>query len=141
MKFSRRVHYGLVFLLQLHYVWPGHKAVKELADSGGLPRKFLESIASDFRKGGFVEVRRGSQGGYRLARPLKEITLLNVLRCLDPEWERQTTGTGPELPAKQETVQRFLMQTSQSVDRVFDEITLEALPAMNTEDDHLMYYI
>ncbi|MFW5889842.1 MAG: RrF2 family transcriptional regulator [Marinilabiliaceae bacterium] len=141
MKFSRRVHYGLVFLLQLHYIWPGHKAVKELADAGGLPRKFLESIASDFRKGGFVEVRRGSQGGYLLARPLKEITLLNVLRCLDPEWERQTTETGSGKPAKQETVQRFLTETSQSVDRVFDEITLDALPAMSTEDDNLMYYI
>lgn len=141
MRFSRRVHYGLVFLLQLHYIWPGHKAVKELADSGGLPRKFLESIASDFRKGGFVEVKRGSHGGYRLARPLKEITLLSVLRCLDPEWERQATERGPEQPAKQETVQEFLKQTSRAVDQVFDGITLDALPAMNTEDDNVMYYI
>ena len=141
MKFSRRVHYGLVFLMQLHYVWPGHRPVKELAEEGKLPLKFLESIASDFRKSGFVDVKKGAQGGYRLARPLKEVTLLEVLRCLDPEWERQKTESGLALPPKQKTVQKFLGQTSATVDQVFGEITLDVLPSLNIEDDQLMYYI
>ncbi|WP_234408705.1 RrF2 family transcriptional regulator [Marinilabilia salmonicolor] len=83
MKFPKRVHYGLVFLLQLHYAWPGHRSVKELAESDNLPPKFLEGIAVDFRKSAIVKVKRGAQGGYRLARPLKEISLLEVFRCLD----------------------------------------------------------
>jgi Rrf2 family cysteine metabolism transcriptional repressor len=142
MKFSRRVNYGLVFLMQLHYSWPGHKAVKELAGADNLPHKFLEGIASDFRKGALVEVKRGAQGGYRLARPLEKITLLEVLRCLDPEWERKKNKSGrPGKSIKQETVARFLDQTSQSVDNVFGEITLDALEALHIYDDSLMYYI
>ena len=142
MKFSKRIHYGLVFLMQLHYAWPGQKAVKELADADDLPQKFLEGIASDFRKGKFVEVKRGAQGGYRLAKPLKEITLLEVLRCLDPEWERQKRDDGrKDVSPKQETVNLFLAQTSQSVDHVFWEITLDTLTALHKYDDSLMYYI
>ncbi|MFO8001787.1 MAG: Rrf2 family transcriptional regulator [Marinilabilia sp.] len=141
MKFSKRVHYGLVFLVQMHYAWPGYKAVKELADADDLPHKFLESIAADFRKGSFVEVKRGPQGGYRLARPLKEITFLEVLRCLDPEWERQKEDNRSGKPTKQEIAEQFLTQTSQAVDKVFGEITLDALPALNREEGALMYHI
>ncbi len=142
MRFSKRINYGLIFLLQLHYFWPNHKAVKELAELDQLPAKFLEGIASDFRKGGIVDVKRGSQGGYRLARPLKEISLLEVLRCLDPEWERQNTESSRNRQtSKQDTVFSFLNQTSSSVDKVFGEIFLDVLPALHTMDDTLMYYI
>jgi Rrf2 family protein len=142
MKFSKRVNYGLVFLMQLHYAWPEYKAVKELAVADGLPHKFLEGIAADFRKNRLVEVKRGAQGGYRLARSLKEISLLEVLQCLDPEWERQTTeDRGERKSSKQESVYLFIKQTSDSVNKVFGEIMLDALPALHIQDDALMYYI
>ncbi len=142
MKFSKRIHYGMVFLMQLHYAWPGYKAVKELAVADGLPQKFLEGIASDFRKKGIVDVKRGAQGGYKLAKPLKEISLLEVLQCLDPEWERQKTDdSGQGKNTKLGTVQLFLNQTSHSVEKVFGEITLDNLSALHTEDKDLMYYI
>ena len=142
MKFPKRINYGLIFLLQLHYSWPEHKAVKELAESDQLPPKFLEGIAADFRKGGIVEVKRGAHGGYRLARQLKEVSFLEVLRCLDPEWERQNNeGDRNREASKQETIFLFLKQTSMSVDKVFGEIFLDVLPALHTQDDTLMYYI
>lgn len=142
MKFSKRVHYGLVFLLQLHYSWPGYKTVKEIAVSDGLPHKFLEGIASDFRKAGYVEVKRGAFGGYCLSRVLKKITLLDVLRCLDPEWSRQKEINGRQrVSDKQIAVEKFLGETSHSVEKVFGEITLDALPALCAQEDSLMYYI
>jgi len=142
MKFSKRVNYGLIFLLQLHYAWPGHKAVKELAVTDHLPHKFLEGIASDFRKMGFCDVKRGSQGGYRLARALKDITLLEVIRCLDPEWERQIASNSREKKSsKQEAVSLFLEEISDSVESVFGNVSLDALPALYKPEDNLMYYI
>ncbi|PRY97415.1 Rrf2 family transcriptional regulator [Marinilabilia salmonicolor] len=142
MRFSKRVQYGLVFLLQLHYSWPEHRSVKELAESDDLPSKFLEGIAADFRKFSIVNVKRGAQGGYSLAKPLKEITFLEVLRCLDPEWERQNKNSSREnRTSRKEAVSSFLNQTSGSVDRVFGEIFLDVLPALNVQDEGLMYYI
>ncbi|MBZ4677154.1 MAG: transcriptional regulator [Anaerophaga sp.] len=142
MKFSKRVHYGLVFLMQLHYAWPGFKTVKELAQSDGLPHKFLEGIASDFRKDGYVEVKRGAFGGYRLARTLKKITFLDVLRCLDPEWAGQKDIDGRQaLSDKQRTVIKFLSESSLSVEKVFGDITLDRLAALHSQEDALLYYI
>jgi Rrf2 family cysteine metabolism transcriptional repressor len=142
MKFSKRVNYGLIFLLQLHYFLPEYKAVKELAESDNLPLKFLEGIAADLRKSGIVDVKRGAQGGYRLARPLKEVSFLEVLRCLDPEWDRQNRGSSGNIKSsKQETIFSFLKQTSVSVDNVFGDIFLDALPSLHVPDDKLMYYI
>jgi Rrf2 family cysteine metabolism transcriptional repressor len=142
MKFSKRINYGLIFLLQLHYSWPEQKAVKELAKSDQLPPKFLEGIAADFRKSGIVEVKRGAQGGYRLARQLKEVSFLEVLRCLDPDWEKQNSeNRRSSESSKQDTILSFFKQTSMSVDKVFGEIFLDVLPALHTQDDTLMYYI
>jgi Rrf2 family cysteine metabolism transcriptional repressor len=129
MKFSKRINYGLIFLLQLHYSWPEQKAVKELAKSDQLPPKFLEGIAADFRKSG-------------LARQLKEVSFLEVLRCLDPDWEKQNSeNRRSSESSKQDTILSFFKQTSMSVDKVFGEIFLDVLPALHTQDDTLMYYI
>ncbi|MGG5258533.1 RrF2 family transcriptional regulator [Phycicoccus avicenniae] len=55
----------------------------ELARRAGVPGKFLEAILGELRRAGYVTSRRGSGGGYRLARDPEEITLGEVLRTLD----------------------------------------------------------
>ena len=42
---------------------------ESLAQSQGLPAKFLESILNDMRRAGLLTSQRGPDGGYRLARP------------------------------------------------------------------------
>ena len=49
----------------------------------GLPRKFLEAILADLRRGGLVTSRRGPGGGYALARPADQIFLGDVFRTVD----------------------------------------------------------
>ena len=54
-----------------------------LAQSQGLPSKFLESILNDMRRAGLLTSQRGPDGGYRLARPAEQITVADVIRPLD----------------------------------------------------------
>jgi Rrf2 family protein len=54
-----------------------------LASSQGLPPKFLESILNDLRRAGLLRSQRGAEGGYRLARTAKEITVADIIRPLD----------------------------------------------------------
>ena len=54
-----------------------------LAQSQGLPAKFLESILNDMRRAGILLSQRGAEGGYRLSRPATAITVANVIRPLD----------------------------------------------------------
>ncbi len=48
-----------------------------------IPQKFLEAILAGLKQGGFVESRRGADGGYLLARPANTITVGEVLRFVE----------------------------------------------------------
>lgn len=48
-----------------------------------IPQKFLEVILAGLKQGGFVESRRGAEGGYLLARPADSITVGQVLRAVE----------------------------------------------------------
>jgi Rrf2 family protein len=43
----------------------------------------VENTLVELRRGGFVISQRGSEGGYRLARPADEIALADIFRILD----------------------------------------------------------
>jgi len=58
-----------------------------------IPQKFLELILAGLKQGGFVESRRGAEGGYLLARPADAITVGEVLRFIE--------GTGKNNAPKQ----------------------------------------
>jgi Rrf2 family protein len=55
----------------------------DVAESEGIPRKFLEAILVALRDAGIVESRRGSSGGHRLGRPAGNISIADILRCID----------------------------------------------------------
>jgi len=55
----------------------------DIADSRDMPLQFLEQVFSALRRGGVVRSRRGASGGYSLARPADEISVLEVVAALD----------------------------------------------------------
>jgi Rrf2 family protein len=81
---SAKAEYAMRALLTLA-AEPGEGALtaERLAHAQSLPVKFLENILVDLRRGGLVRSQRGSEGGYRLARPAAEITAADVLRLVD----------------------------------------------------------
>ena len=48
-----------------------------------IPTKFLENILSELRRAGLVGSRRGTEGGYWLARPPGEITIADIIRAVE----------------------------------------------------------
>jgi Rrf2 family protein len=86
MKLSKRGEYGLRSMIDLSIARElGRDLVQlsELAQSEKIPVKFLEQILLALKQGGFLESVRGKYGGYRLARPAKEIFVGQVVRYLD----------------------------------------------------------
>jgi len=57
--------------------------IADIASRRKIPQKFLETILSDLRKQGFLESRRGAEGGYLLARPAESITVGEVVRAVE----------------------------------------------------------
>ena len=57
--------------------------IADIARRQKIPQKFLELILAGLKQGGFVESRRGAEGGYLLARPAETITVGEVLRFVE----------------------------------------------------------
>jgi Rrf2 family protein len=61
----------------------GSLQIEEIAKAASLPRKFLEHILLDLKRGGIVASRRGRSGGYVLVKTPGEITIGQILRAID----------------------------------------------------------
>ena len=86
MKLSKKGEYALRSLINLGIAAEVGRSlvqVTELADSEQLPVKFLEQIVQALKEAGFVQSVRGKFGGYRLAKPAKQITIGEIVRLID----------------------------------------------------------
>lgn len=83
MQVTARVEYALRAVAELA-AEPGRSFSRgDIAGAQGLPGKFLESILRDLTREGLLVSRRGSGGGFQLARPAAEISLAQVVRAVD----------------------------------------------------------
>ncbi len=57
--------------------------IQEIAEAQQIPVKFLEVILNELRHGGFVESRRGNEGGYLLARNPRELSVGEVIEFVE----------------------------------------------------------
>jgi Rrf2 family cysteine metabolism transcriptional repressor len=90
MMFSTKAEYGVRVMVELarragespddvESVVP----LAEIADHDGMPLAYLEHLVARLRKAGLIDSRRGSRGGYMLARPAEQITMAEVVEALE----------------------------------------------------------
>src|SRR3954447_17594204 len=84
MNISVKGEYALHAVFDLAQQKPGEPVkIADIAKRQDIPQKFLELILAGLKQGGFVESRRGAEGGYLLARPPEAITVGEVLRFVE----------------------------------------------------------
>ena len=87
MKISYKGDYALkaMLLLSIRYNEDPESVVSitEIAKLGDMPTNFLEQILLTLRRGGFVKSRRGTRGGFSLAKRPKDITVGDVVRFVE----------------------------------------------------------
>jgi Rrf2 family protein len=59
--------------------------IKEIASNANIPQNFLEQILLELKKQGLLSSIKGAHGGYKLAKPLKDITLKDVVIVLESD--------------------------------------------------------
>ena len=88
LTFTKQGDYAVRAMLALARSDPdAWLSVARISGSMSMPQRFLPRVMRDLGEAGLVEARTGRAGGYRLARPASEITLLDVLAAADPEDE------------------------------------------------------
>lgn len=84
MKISTRGRYALRLMLDLALSNPDqYVTIRRISERQEISYKYLEQIISVLDRGGCVKSVRGSQGGYKLARPAEEYTVGMILRLIE----------------------------------------------------------
>jgi len=95
---SAKADYAVRALLTLAAAGGGPVKGEVLAGEQDLPHKFLENTLTTLRHAGLLETQRGTEGGYRLARPANQITVADIMRPLDGPLA-EVRGERPEATA------------------------------------------
>jgi Rrf2 family protein len=145
LRLSKQTEYGLRAVVQLARLYPRtFVQSRDLSQLEDMPTKFLEAILLTLRRGGFLESKVGREGGYRLARPPKDIRVGEVVRRLEGRLAATDGNQSAELSPGEVAVHLLNDRLTQAMDAVLDSLTLEQLMehvnrSGNTQQQ--MYYI
>jgi len=145
MKLSVKGEYGFQAVLDLAlHSQAGPVQIHQIAQRQTIPKQFLDQILLNLKKAGLVTSTRGRQGGYRLARPASEITLLEISQGLEGPLEnrqfKRRTGRGTN--PYQEVLGEFWRKMVARQIQVLEETTLEQIcERLRHSQDQPMYYI
>jgi len=84
MIFSRPSSYAIRALAYLAMQPPGKlSGVREISDHVHIPGPYLSKILLQLRRGRLLRSYKGIGGGYELAQPPHNISLFNVIKCIE----------------------------------------------------------
>ncbi|MBI3605121.1 MAG: Rrf2 family transcriptional regulator [Nitrospirae bacterium] len=135
MRFSAKAEYGVWALLELALnEGRGPLQVRSISKKHHIPLRFLEQVMSVLKNGGLVESIRGAQGGYILARLPKEITLEEIVQCIEGPLSPMICITGGDdkqclQPAEPPSciLKGVWQEVRQAILSVLERITLQEL--------------
>ena len=130
MNISVKGEYALHAMLDLASRPPGEPVkIADIARRQRIPQKFLELILAGLKQGGFVESRRGAEGGYLLARSPESVTVGEVLRFVEGPQSGHGRGRRPtDTPFRE-----MWEQVDQAISAVLDKTSFADVLRVWTE--------
>lgn len=68
--------------------------IGEIASRRDIPVQFLEGLFATLRRAGILQSQRGVKGGYSFARPVEEVTVLEVVELLEGDLRGEAADAG-----------------------------------------------
>ena len=88
LTISNKSRYGITALLALaEFYNSGLLPIKDIASRCDIPHQFLEQIFNRLGKAGIIKSTRGKNGGYELAKPPEQISVLHIVNALEGDIE------------------------------------------------------
>lgn len=137
MKVSVQVDYAcrvMAELARLHGSG-GLAQIEHLAKTEEVPANFLAQILLKLRNHGLVTSRRGTHGGYLLARPAEDISLYDILVAIEGQCLQLSGNFGGRSGRR---VKRVWAEIGADLDARAKTYTLDKLAGRETAE---MYYI
>lgn len=92
---EKRGDYAVRAVLDLAlHVESGRRKNREIADAMDIPQTYLARILAQLVRAGLVQATAGQDGGYVLARPPEELSILDVIRAVEETEVRECVLRG-----------------------------------------------
>jgi Rrf2 family protein len=104
---------------------------ERIATAQGIPLNFLENILGELRHAGVVRSHRGAEGGFRLARPAKDVTVADIIRAVEGPLASVRGGPPEEAtyPGASEALPRVWIAVRANLRRVVENVTVADIAA------------
>jgi Rrf2 family protein len=146
VELSCKSEYVLLALIELTITYTSNEPlqIKQIAARQRIPERYLEQLLASLRRCGLVKSQRGPKGGYLLAREPENITLLEIISCIEGvETHHQERQCSDPKNSECAAIQDVWEEACQAADRILAGYTLQDLVKKRDEKGqlNLMYYI
>jgi Rrf2 family nitric oxide-sensitive transcriptional repressor len=81
---KKRFDYALILIEHLKKNKGKFVEIRAIAEEFNIPRAYLEKIAQELKRAGWLEGRRGTGGGYRLAKDPSVVSVESLIGFYEP---------------------------------------------------------
>jgi Rrf2 family protein len=128
MKLSNAARYALEALVYLAAQRNGGTIASHIiAEAEGIPERFLLKVLKPLVSARILQSLKGPNGGYRLAKPTKAITLLEVVEAVDGPIRGQVSFEGQDSKGLESFLQGVCDEAAVTVRRHYQKVRLADL--------------
>ncbi len=105
----------------------GTVSAVDIAERLAMPRRSLEPILQPLSRAGILSSTRGPKGGYRLARPRRQISAADIVRAVQEDAPAEAAGEGETAPLFTAVVGPLWAEMEAEVMAMLQKQTLDGL--------------
>ena len=134
LRMGKLTDYATVVLASLAQDPSRHRAAAELAHSTRLKLPTVSKVLKGLQRAGLVISSRGSQGGYRLARPPQDITAAQILDVFEgPIAITECSGASSRCGIERQCrVGGVWQRVNSAIRRALEDVTLYQLAGLDS---------
>lgn len=145
MELSCKSEYALLALMALADQFQGNEPlqIRQIAAQQNIPDRYLEQLLATLRRSGLVRSQRGAKGGYLLAREPWQITVLEVMTCIEGHDITASTENKATRTTEKRVIDAVWQNACKTLRTVLQNHTLQDLCDRRDiqQQSELMYYI
>jgi Rrf2 family protein len=145
VELSCKSEYALLALMALADQFQGNDPlqIRQIAAQQEIPDRYLEQLLATLRRSGLVRSQRGAKGGYLLAREPWQITVLEVMNCIEGRDITSVNGSESITTTEKKVVKDLWQNSCDAMRDVLQHHTLQDLCDRRDaqKQSELMYYI
>ncbi|MEO1353285.1 MAG: Rrf2 family transcriptional regulator [Cyanobacteria bacterium J06635_15] len=145
MELSCKSEYALLALIELSASHGSGEPmqIRYIAAQQNIPDRYLEQLLATLRRAGLVRSQRGAKGGYLLTRDPWQITLFDIVSCIEGfDAQTEPEKKNPQTPEGKVICETW-QEVRQAAEAVLQRYTLQDLVERRNAKRQvdIMYYI